>query len=350
MNDWRKTIVQPNYGIKDALKVINDTSARIALVVDKDGGLLGTLTDGDIRRGLLGGCELDTKVDKLMSRTPKISSPHQSRSEVLCIMNEGGILHLPIIDSDKCLVGLHVLSELLENRRHSNWIVLMAGGEGRRLHPVTLNTPKPMLRVGDKPLLETIINSFLEQGFRRFFISVNYLSEKIKNYFGDGSAFGAEIVYLQETEKLGTAGCLGMLPQGPDEPIFVMNADILTRVNFEALLDYHKEDDSIATVCVRDYSIRVPFGVVDNQGSRLSKIVEKPVKKFLINAGIYVLSPQCLRMISSTESLDMTTLLAKLIADGERVQTFPIHEYWMDIGRVDDLDRAHIDFGTYFEN
>lgn len=265
-------------------------------------------------------------------------------------MNQMGILHLPIVDSHQRLVGLHVLSELLDNIKYDNWVVLMAGGEGRRLHPVTRDTPKPLLPVGGRPILETILSAFMEHGFHKFFISVNYLGEQIRDYFGDGRKWGAEIAYLQEGEKRGTAGCLSLLPEIPDKPIFVMNGDLLTKVNFKSLLDYHNDNSSLATMCVREYSMEVPFGVVEIEDSRIVGLEEKPVSSFFINAGIYMLDPECLKMVPQSGSFDMTALFARLIEAKERVNSFPIHEYWMDIGRLADLERAHSDFGIHFQS
>ena len=350
MKEWHKVLLTPDSCVKDALTVLDAVAARIALVVDEEGRLLGTVTDGDIRRGLLVGRNLDAPVVEIMNREPKTASPEQPRSDTLRIMNQVGILHLPIIDSHRRLVGLHVLSELIENVRYDNCVVLMAGGEGRRLHPVTRDTPKPLLQVGGRPILETILNAFMEHGFHRFYISVNYLGEQIRSYFGDGRQWGAEIVYLQEAEKRGTAGCLSLLPETPDKPIFVMNGDLLTKVNFKSLLDYHNDNASVATMCVREYSMEVPFGVVDIDGSRIVGLEEKPVSSFFINAGIYMLDPVCLQMIPPSGVFDMTTLFARLIAANERVHSFPIHEYWMDIGRFADLERAHSDFGIHFQD
>lgn len=350
MKDWHKVLLKPDSTVKHALTVLDAVAARIVLVVDDVGRLQGTVTDGDVRRGLLAGHALDVPVGRIMNLEPKTASPEQPRGETLRVMNQMGILHLPIVDSHRRLVGLHLLSELIENVRYDNSVVLMAGGEGRRLHPVTRDTPKPLLRVGGRPILETILNAFLEHGFHRFFISVNYLGEQIKNYFGDGRQWGAEIVYLQEAEKRGTAGCLSLLPAPIDKPIFVMNGDLLTKVNFKSLLDYHNENASVATMCVREYSMEVPFGVVDIKGARITGLEEKPVSSFFINAGIYMLDPICLKMIPSSGTFDMTTLFARLIATNEPVHSFPIHEYWMDIGRFADLERAHSDFGTHFQD
>lgn len=350
MKNWHKVLLSQDGTVKDALTILDDVAARIALVVDGEGRLLGTVTDGDIRRGLLVGRGLDAAVAGVMNASPKTVSPDLGRAEALRSMNQLGILHLPIVDSHQKVVGLHVLSELLDDVKYDNWVVLMAGGEGRRLHPMTRDIPKPLVPVGGKPILETILNAFMEHGFHKFFISVNYLGEQIRSYFGDGRQWGAEIVYLHESEKRGTAGCLSLLPGIPDKPIFVMNGDLLTKVNFKSLLDYHNDNSSLATMCVREYSMEVPFGVVEIADSKIVGLEEKPVSSFFINAGIYMLDPKCLEMVPKSGAFDMTTLFNRLIEAQERVHSFPIHEYWMDIGRLADLERAHSDFGVHFQD
>lgn len=350
MKEWHKVLLTPTCCVKDALAVLDAVAARIALVVDTEGHLLGTVTDGDIRRGLLVGRGLNASLVAVMNANPKTATPEHTRGEAIEVMNRLSILHLPIVDSHRRLIGLHLLSELLDNPKCDNWVLLMAGGEGRRLHPVTRDTPKPLLSLGGRPILETTLSRFMEHGFHKFFISVNYLGEQIRDYFGDGRKWGADIVYLQEAEKRGTAGCLSLLPEIPNNPMFVMNGDLLTKVNFKSLLDYHNANTARATMCVREYSIEVPFGVVEIEGSIIVGLEEKPVNNFFINAGIYMLDPKCLKMVPQSGVFDMTTLFAELIEAKEKVNSFPIHEYWTDIGRLTDLERAHSDFGIHFQS
>jgi NDP-sugar pyrophosphorylase family protein len=229
-----------------------------------------------------------------------------------------------------------------------NWVVLMAGGLGSRLRPLTDECPKPMLRVGNKPLLETIIETFIEQGFRRFFISVNYMADTIKEYFGDGSRWGAEIQYLEETSRLGTAGALSLLPEKPQAPLLVMNGDLLTKINFRQLLDFHREHHAQGTMCVREYEFQVPYGVVKMDHHRITGFEEKPIQRYFVNAGIYVLEPQALQHIPHGVFFDMPSLFQTLMADRQEAVVFPIREYWLDIGHMADYDRANGEFARNF--
>jgi dTDP-glucose pyrophosphorylase len=340
--------LKPTQCVKDALIVLDAVAARIALVVDDENKLIGTITDGDIRRSMLLGMAMDTPISKVMNKAPQTATPELTRDDAVNTMMQLGILHLPIVDSHQHLVGLHILSEFLGNKKYDNWVVLMAGGEGRRLHPVTKDIPKPLLPIGGKPIMETILNSFIEHGFHKFFISINYLGYQIRDYFGDGRKWGVEIVYLEEDHKRGTAGCLSLLTEIPDKPFFVMNGDLLTKINFKSLLDYHQENSSMATMCVREYSMEVPFGVVKIDDSKIIELNEKPVNHFFINSGIYMLEPECLKMVPESGSYDMTALFNQLIAAKKSVNSFLIHEYWLDVGRHTDLERAHSDFNNHF--
>lgn len=349
MRNWRSTLLTPANCAKDALAVLDTVAARIALVVDENNRLIGSITDGDIRRSLLANCGLETPVIKIMNPSP-ITVPQQcDHREALRVMNQLRILHLPIIDADHRLIGLHVLSELLEDKRLENWVVLMAGGEGRRLYPITRDIPKPMIPIGGRPILETILNAFLDCGFYKFFISINYLGDQISSYFGDGAKWGAEITYLREDEKRGTAGCLSLLPDKPSSPVFVMNGDLLTKVNFNSLLDFHTQGGFAATLCIREHAVEIPFGVVDVEGDRVLKIKEKPTQKYFINSGIYVLDPRQIDAVPHTGIFDMTMMLSNIIEHGGHIGSFPIYEYWADIGRLPDLERAHIEFNTHFD-
>jgi NDP-sugar pyrophosphorylase family protein len=224
----------------------------------------------------------------------------------------------------------------------------MAGGLGTRLLPLTADTPKPMLPVGGKPILETVISQFIKHGYSKFIISLNYKGDSIKNHFGDGSQMGAEITYLQEEQRMGTAGSLGLLPKFPKDPFFVMNADILTRVDFESLMDFHIMNGASATMCIREFGMEVPYGVVRLNRDTIVSIEEKPVQQFYVNAGIYVLEPKVLELIPKGQPLDMTSLFEKTVEKGWSTLSFPIREYWMDIGKHEDFDRANQDFNRLF--
>ncbi|MBI3315522.1 MAG: nucleotidyltransferase family protein, partial [Candidatus Omnitrophica bacterium] len=293
MKGWRKTLVRPSVKIRQVLKTIDEGSFRIALVVDKDRRLLGTVTDGDARRGILRGISLDDRAERVMKKDPVSVRIYEDKARMLRIMREKQVFQMPLLDAEGRVVGLELLDELEEKPQgKENWVVLMAGGLGSRLKPLTDHCPKPLLRVGKKPLLETILENFVEYGFRKFYFSVHYKDEMVKGHFGDGSDWGVEIRYLHEDERLGTAGGLGLIQERPAKPLIVMNGDLLTKVNFNHLLDFHAEQKAAGTLCLREYDFQVPYGVVrldSRHGVR--GIDEKPVQRFFINAGIYVIEP-----------------------------------------------------------
>lgn len=334
--------------ILDAVKVLDAGGKQVALIVNDQGRLIGTVTDGDIRRGLLRGTALTESVGEVMCLNPITALLGERPETVRQIMRSKGIRQMPVLDGAGRPSGLAVLNDDEITDVGDTLIVLMAGGMGTRLRPLTENVPKPMLPVGDKPLLEVIIRNFTDQGFRRFSISVNYRREVIESYFGDGSEFGCEIDYLVETNRLGTAGALGLMDSRPEQPFLVMNGDLLTSANFATMLEHHRAHDALATVGAREYSFEVPFGVIEFEDSRLLQIVEKPVHRHLVNAGIYVLSPQVLGMFERGQRLDMPDLLARVVADGGGASVFPLREYWLDIGVHSDLERARLEFDGVF--
>ncbi|CCQ75520.1 putative Nucleotidyl transferase [Magnetospira sp. QH-2] len=349
INDWRASIVKPGTAILEAIRILDETPAKICLVVDDSDRLIATVTDGDIRRGLLRSVQLGDTVEKIMKSNPVTSSESEDHLDRIRAMASRRIHQMPIVNDFGQVVGLETLSPVTDkDGEHDNWVVLMAGGLGTRLHPLTHTTPKPLIEVGGKPILETIIEQFTRQGFRRIHISVNYRRDMIKSYFGDGSRWNADIKYLNESEALGTAGALGLLAEKPHDPMIVMNADLLTKVNFEALLDIHRQTGADATMAVREYDFQVPFGVVDLEGDQITDIIEKPVHKFFVNAGLYVVEPEVLDHIPVQAHLDMPELFRNLIGLGKRTTVFPIREYWLDIGRADDLHRARQEFGSEF--
>lgn len=341
-------LISPEATIKTAVVAIDTSSQQIALIVDANRKLLGTVTDGDVRRGLLRGVGLEDTVERVMNPKPITIPQSLDRQTILRRMSDLQLHHLPVVDSEGHLVGLEILDDLLKTEREDNWVVLMAGGLGTRLRPITETVPKPMVPVGGRPLLESILNNFTAQGFGRFFLSVNYKADMVRDHFGDGNRFGTRIDYLQEAECKGTAGALSLLPERPDSPLIVMNGDLLTSVNFRYLLDFHRAQKAAATMCVRDYSIQVPYGVVETDRNCLIRLTEKPVHHFFVNAGIYVIEPDVLDLIPRDHPFDMTELFQALTAHGESAAVFPIHEYWLDIGRLDDLERARSEYDGIF--
>lgn len=349
MKDWKKILVSPETPILQALQVIDKGSLQIALVIDGEHRLRGTVTDGDVRRGILKGIGLDRPVRDVMNSAPTIARLNDGRENILTIMRSKELRHIPVVDENGIIVGVEFLEELIQVRQRDNWVVLMAGGMGSRLRPLTDECPKPLLKVGSKPILETIIENFIEYGFHRFFLSVNYKAEMLKEYFSDGSRWGVEIGYLHEDHPMGTAGPLGLLPQRPTSPFLVMNGDLLTKVNFQQLLDYHQEHAASATMCVREYTFQVPYGVAKLEKHRLLDIEEKPVHRSFVSAGIYVLEPRVLDLVPAGSYYDMPDLFKQMIARQFEVTTFPIREYWLDIGRMDDLERAKGEYPEIFK-
>ncbi|MDZ4153191.1 nucleotidyltransferase family protein, partial [Methylicorpusculum sp.] len=330
MSNWKDILLLPGVSIREAIFTLDKSALQIVLIVDEKQHLLGTITDGDIRRGILRGMSLDDSVKLIMNISPTVAQVDESREGVLALMRKKHLLHIPIVDESGCVVSLETLHELIQSRNRNNWVVLMAGGLGSRLHPLTEDCPKPMLNVGNKPLLETILENFIEYGFSKFYISVNYMADIVKSHFEDGKKWGIEIQYLEETQKLGTAGALSLLPRKPSEPIFVMNGDILTKVNFSQLLDFHANHIAQATMCVREYDYQVPYGVVTIDNHRVTQIEEKPIQRFFVNAGIYVIEPEMLGLIPSNTYFDMPNLFDQLITSNKETAAFPIREYWLD--------------------
>ncbi|RNB53841.1 CBS domain-containing protein [Brevibacillus gelatini] len=349
MMDWRDLLVSPHTPIRHTLEIIDKSARQIALVVDENNKLLGTVTDGDIRRGLLKGLTLQDSTSLIMNSFPTVASPYDTRENILALMKIKKIHQVPIVDEDGFIVHVEVLNDLLRPVKKDNWVVLMAGGLGTRLHPLTYDCPKPLLKVGNKPLLETILQSFIDQGFHRFYLSVKYKAEMIQQHFGDGSKWGVTIRYLEEQESLGTAGALSLLPEKPSDPFFVMNGDLLTKVNFEQLLDFHKTYQAQATMCVREYDYQVPYGVVRLDKHRLISIEEKPTQRYFVNAGIYVLNPAVLEYIPQNQFFDMPSLFEHVMKDSQQQAiAFPIREYWLDIGRMADFEKANLEFAEVF--
>ncbi|MEO5340322.1 MAG: nucleotidyltransferase family protein [Magnetococcus sp. MYC-9] len=346
--NWRSVLVQPESTILETIQVIDRGALRIALVVTPERRLLGVVTDGNIRRGLLNHVDLQEPVSRIMNPKPITVRVTDAREQVLALMSVREIEHVPVLDEQGILVGLEILQELAQPAAKTNWVVLMVGGLGSRLGPLTQECPKPLLRVGGKPILEVILESFLEYGFRRFYLSVNYKKQMIKEYFGDGSAWGAEIRYLEEKERLGTAGSLSLLSERPEEPFFVMNGDLLTRINFQHILDFHAEHQAQATLCVRRVEQVIPFGVVEIDQHRLTRIEEKPTQHYFVNAGIYVLDPALLSMVADGHYLDMPDLFRQAIRQGHSAAAFPFLDYWMDIGQMGDYDRARQEYAQVF--
>jgi dTDP-glucose pyrophosphorylase/CBS domain-containing protein len=348
MNDYGKILVSPNNNFVDVLRVINEGAKQISFVVSDEHKLLGSVTDGDIRRGILKGMTLDETIDKVMNKNPYyIKKGELTNNDRIKEIKALGIKIIPILDDDFVVVDVIEIDLLLARNRQDNWVILMAGGLGTRLRPLTENMPKPMLPIGGKPMLENIILFLKKQGFYKFIISVNYKKEIIQDYFKDGKDLDVEIKYITEDKQLGTAGAISLLDEKPTLPFIVMNGDILTTLNFNSLLDSHNSEEATATMCVRDFEYQVPYGVIKTIDQKLVGIEEKPVQRFFVNAGIYVLSPEVINYIPIDNFYNMTDLFEELILLDKQTNIFPIREQWIDIGSPMEYEKASENFDTF---
>ncbi len=337
-----KICIDSNKTLFDALENLESEESQIVLVIDNNQKLLGTISDGDIRRHLIMGKTLGTKVSEVMNTNFISSEKGQKKMKILQLMKEKGINQIPVIDEKGKILDIVLLKELIEVKdSFDNPVLIMAGGIGSRLMPFTENCPKPMLKVGDKPILEILLEQLIENGFTNFYISVNYLKEQIMDYFGDGKNWNVNIQYLIEKKPLGTAGALSLLPKEINKPFIVINGDILTKFNMKQLIDFHYKNKSNLTICAREYEIKVPFGILETKGIELKDIIEKPTYKHYINAGIYTFDPDVLKIIPKSEPIDMPVLIAKLKSSNKKIIICTIHEYWLDIGRHESLTKAH---------
>ena len=335
--------------ISEALKKMSVGGIKIVLVVNDKDNLIGTLSDGDIRRGLLNGLDLNSTIETIVYKSPTTAKISDTKDELLKLAISKQINQIPILDENNKIKDIYVLDEFLKIKKKTNKVVLMAGGLGTRLMPLTEHTPKPMLKVGNKPILHTILKKFKECGYTNFVMCVNYKSKVIQDYFGDGTKFGVKIEYILEKQRMGTAGALSLLAGKLKEPFFVMNGDLLTNLDFEKILDFHIKNESKATMCVREYNIEVPYGEVKLDKENVVSIAEKPMHKFFVNAGIYVLDPECIDLIPK-EFYDMPLLFKRIIQHNKKTISFPLGEYWLDIGRSKDYERANSEYHSIFSD
>ena len=341
--NWRHAVLEEHAKIKEAIQNLDQVSLKIALIVDEDGKLIGTLSDGDVRRGLLKGLVLESSIESIIYRNPFVVPDNLQSELVLQLMTVNKIQQIPIVDEEKRLIGLHIWDQLARPKERNNLIVIMAGGRGIRMHPHTEDCPKPMLEVDGKPMLEHIIQRAKAEGFGEFIISVHYLGHVIEDYFGDGSDHGVRIQYLCEKDPLGTAGALSLIQELPGLPFLITNGDVLSDIRYGELMDFHERHDADATMAVRLYEWEHPFGVVEMEGVEIKGILEKPVYRTHINAGVYVLDPKILQLMVKDEVCDMPALIDKAREDGYKTIAFPMHEPWLDVGRPIDLKRANDD-------
>jgi dTDP-glucose pyrophosphorylase/CBS domain-containing protein len=341
--------ISPDHSIHAAITCIDRGRCGIALVVDQESRLLGTVTDGDVRRAILAGKDLETPVSVLLAS--KISTQYPKpvtakvgvkRETLLELLHQNLLRQIPILDNDGKVVDLVMLDDLIPVQDLPLQAVIMAGGLGTRLRPLTEDLPKPMLPVGGKPLMELLIEQLRQVGIRRVNVTTHYKPEKISDHFGDGSSLGVELNYVNEDKPLGTGGALGLI-DAPTEPMLVINGDILTQIDFRAMLAYHREHRAVMTVAVKQYDIKVPYGVIECEGPRVCALKEKPQMHFLVNAGVYLLEPKVYEFIPTGEHFNMTDLIQWLLDSDHIVASFPIIEYWLDIGQLPDYEQAQND-------
>ncbi|MBC7466802.1 MAG: nucleotidyltransferase family protein [Bdellovibrio sp.] len=342
-------IIKRNQTLKQAMEILNTSALHICFVIGDNGELIGSLTDGDVRRGFLKGATLESSVADYMNPAPKTIPEGLSVDEIVKHMNTWGVRQLPVVNKFGMIIKVETVEGVMHLFQKSNRVILMAGGFGKRLSPLTDHIPKPLLQVDGVPILEHILRRFKELGFYRFTVSLNYKADMIMDHFGDGSRLGLEIDYLHEDKPLGTCGALSLLKEKPTEPFFVMNGDLLTRANFSTILEYHSSQKSFATMCVREHSFEVPYGVVKSDGNKIISIEEKPKEITFINAGIYVLSPEVLDYIDSNNYLDMPTLFMNLAKKDKNILSCVLRDYWLDIGRMEDFHRAQTDYEKYYK-
>jgi len=340
-NSWCKAILPVDSTIRDAISSMNLSTLRIVLVVNPRDGLEGTISDGDIRRALLRGLGLDSKIETVIHRGALVVPANMGRDMVLQLMVANKIQQIPVVDEQQKIMGLHVWDEITTPPSRSNRVVIMAGGKGTRLRPYTENCPKPLVIVAGKPMLEHIVERAKQEGFTDFVLAIHHLGHMIEEHFGDGSRLGVRITYLREDSPLGTAGALSLLHPHPEEPIVVTNGDVVTDIHYGDLLDFHVRHEASATMAVRTHEWQHPFGVVQTDGVDIIGFEEKPIARSHINAGVYVLSPKALAELEPDVPCDMPTLFERLQSRGKRTVAYPMHEPWLDVGRPDDLEKAH---------
>lgn len=336
---WRRALIPPGASLREAIQVLNDAALRIALVIDPAGILIGTMTDGDIRRGLLRGLDLDSSIDAIVHRDAFVVPPGLDRETVAHLMRTNKLLQLPVVDGERRLLGLHLWDEccdLTPTDTRPHLMVIMAGGQGTRLRPHTEHCPKPLLPVAGKPMLQHILERARDQGFGRFVLAINYLGHMIEDHFGDGAPWHVRIDYLREEAPLGTAGALALLYPRPEGSFLVTNGDVLSDIQYSALLDFHCRHGAAATMAVRQQEWQSPYGVVRTRGLELIGFEEKPITRTLVNAGVYALEPAALAVLDGAGPCDMPALFERLCNQGQRTLVYPMHEPWLDVGQPED--------------
>jgi len=337
---WKNALLAEDATIRQAIQNLDDSALQIALVVSVNGVLTGTITDGDIRRGLLRGLDMNSPASNIVYRDPLVVPPEMSREMVLHLMRVNKVHRIPVVDTDHHVIGLHLWDEIGRQSSRNNTMVIMAGGEGTRLRPHTEKCPKPMLPVAGRPMLEHIIERAKAEGFEYFVLAIHYLGHMIEDYFGDGARWQVTIEYLREEAPLGTAGALSLLNPKPSDPVLISNGDVLTDVRYGEMIDFHNRQEASATMAVHLHEWQHPFGVVRTKGVDIIGFEEKPVYRTHVNAGVYVLAPEAVDLLDAGTHCDMPSLFGRLQSNGKRTIVYPIHEPWIDVGKKEDYELA----------
>ncbi|WP_017211315.1 nucleotidyltransferase family protein [Clostridium beijerinckii] len=343
-------VIQENTKIIDAMGLIDKNAKGILIVVDSFNKILGTITDGDIRRAILGEKSIKTPIKELYNKECIYVYENKNINSIKRCFIENKIKFIPVVDNNKEVIDYYEIDDFINynTMEKDNPVLIMAGGLGTRLKPLTDEIPKPMLKVGSKPILQSIIEQFKEYGFTNILISVNYKANIIENYFRDGRDFGVSIKYIKETKRLGTAGAIKLAEEYLNKPFFVINGDILTSVSFHNMLQYHQNNKALMTVGSRVYETQVPYGVLGVEETCITSLHEKPVYSYNVSGGIYVLNPEVIKNIPRNEYFDITELINKIINENGRISSFPISDYWIDIGKVEDYYKANDDIHNLF--
>ncbi len=338
---WQSSLLKIDSSIKDVMKNLDQTSLKIAIIIDDDNKLAGTISDGDIRRGLLNHLDINSNIEKIINKNPLYVKSDFNHEDILELMKTSSLHQIPIVDKNKRVIGIHLINQENTVQELNNTILIMAGGRGKRMLPHTKDTPKPMLRVHGKPILEHIVVRAKNQGFRNFFISVHYLASSIKEYFGDGKKFGVNIKYIEEKDPLGTVGAVALIDPQPKDSIVVTNGDLITSVKYNDFLSYHRENNAVASMSVFSYEFENPFGIVKTDGIDIKGFEEKPLSKHNVNAGVYVFQPEVINLLKKHEKCDIPELFNNLQNMNKKIIAYFIHEKWSDIGRPEDLIRIN---------
>ncbi len=334
---WQDAVLPPSASISEAIESLNIHGLKIILCVDSTNRLLGTVTDGDVRRAMLQGVALSDHIGRITNKTPLVVSEGSDAEQVRLLMRVNRIQQIPVVNFNNMVVGLHQWDDINDSTTHEHTMIIMAGGRGRRLQPLTEECPKPMLPLGGKPMLEHILERSREQGFRKFIFSINYLGHLIKDYFGDGGNFGVAIEYLTENSPLGTAGALSLITDAPDDAFVVTNGDVVTDIDYSKVLEYGRSHDAAGVMAVKAYDWTNPFGVVEMDGINITGFKEKPTQRSYVNAGVYALTPQVLEYLTPNVRCDMPELFLRIRNAGLSSIAYAMHEPWLDVGRPEDL-------------